>query len=93
MAAHVAPSYALWPFGDDNDTAVVEAPPAHWKDDHCEPFRLKAIRLNQTMASWNPIRGFRVARLKQQHRKCIRTFEDQEYAYLKATPIGKQPTQ
>lgn len=89
----LTPTWALWPFGDDDPEQrppVTEPPPANWKEENCEPIRQKAIELNQTMASWNLIRGIRVSRLKRKHRKCIRVFEDQEYDYLKQAELGRR---
>lgn len=102
MGATLASSaYALWPFGGDDspevplsktattDQAVIP-PDENYKERECEPLRQKAVELNQTMASWNPIREIRVSSLKRKHRKCIRKFEDQEYAYLKRARMGKE---
>ncbi len=107
MVATVLPSaHALWPFGggnDDNDDVplsqtadrdqAILPPDETYKERECEPLRLKAVQLNQTMASWNPWREIQVSRLKRKHRKCIRKFEEQQYAYLKQVTIGKQSAQ
>ncbi len=99
FAAFLAPAYALWPFGGDdatdstmttNDKQAVLPPDDTYKDRECEPLRQKAVRLNQTMASWNPWREIQVSRLKRKHRKCVRAFGEQEYVYLQRVNIGKE---